>query len=151
MHTSPWLPETSYYRLEATTVKTRDIGLLTDLSLFHGLNHHSRRAYSLDHIRPLKEIFTQLSVMTIQVTENKSLFSCLSGNHHFEIYTDVPFTLIQNLHSTTVQVIKKCPDVLSVLLGTDSTTVRSTVSTTVHSTVSTYVRYASKKSVRTVR
>ena len=56
----------------------------------------------------------------------------------------------------TVQVIKKCPDVLSVLLSTDSTTVRSivsttvhsTVSTTVHSTVSTYVRYASKKSVR---
>ena len=40
---------------------------------------------------------------------------------------------------------KKCPDVLSVLLGTDSTTVRSTVSTTVHSTVSTYVRYALKK------
>ena len=75
----------------------------------------------------------------------------------------------------TVQVIRKCPDVLSVLLGTDSTTVRSTVGTTVHSTVSTmvhstvstmvhstvstmvhstvstYVRYASKKSVRTVR
>ena len=53
----------------------------------------------------------------------------------------------------TIQVIKKCPDVLSVLLGTDSTTVRSTVSTTVrrtfsttvHSTVSTYVLYASKK------
>ena len=61
----------------------------------------------------------------------------------------------------TVQVIKKCPDVLSVLLSTDSTTVRSTVSTmvhstvsttvhstvstTVHSTVSTNARYASKK------
>ena len=42
-----------------------------------------------------------------------------------------------------VKVIKKCPDVLSVLLGTDSTTVRSTVST--------HVGYASKKSVRTVR
>ena len=54
-------------------------------------------------------------------------------------------------HVSTVQVIKKCPDVLSVLLGTDSSTVRSTVSTTVHSTVSTYVRYASKNSVRTVR
>ena len=40
----------------------------------------------------------------------------------------------------TVQVIKKCSDVLSVLLDTDSTTVRSTVSTMVHSTVSTYVR-----------
>ena len=39
---------------------------------------------------------------------------------------------------STVQVIKKCPDVLSVLLGTDSTTIRSTVGTTVHSTVSTH-------------
>ena len=55
-----------------------------------------------------------------------------------------------NIYIRTVQVIKKCPDVLSVLLGTDNTTVRSTVSTTVHSTVSTYIRYA-KKSVRTVR
>ena len=59
---------------------------------------------------------------------------------------------VQNIptYVHTVQVIKKCPDVLSVLLSTDSTTVRSTVSTTVHSTVSTtvhstvstYVRYA---------
>ena len=40
------------------------------------------------------------------------------------------------MYTCTVQVIKKCPDVLSVLLSTDSTTVRSTVSTTVHSTVS---------------
>ena len=68
-----------------------------------------------------------------------------------------PFRIPRNF--MTVQVIKKCPDALSVLLGTDSTTVRSTVgttvsttvSTTVHSTVSTYVRYALKKSVRTVR
>ena len=66
-----------------------------------------------------------------------------------------PVTLLMG-RLLTVQVIKKCPDVLSVLLSTDSTTVRSTVSTTVHSTVSTtvhstvstYVRYASKKSVR---
>ena len=47
---------------------------------------------------------------------------------------------ISQLICSTVQVIKKCPDVLSVLLGTDSTMVRSTVSTTVHSTVSTYLR-----------
>ena len=56
-------------------------------------------------------------------------------------------TVLVHVHLRTVQVIIKCPDVLSVLLGTDSTTVRSTVGTTVHSTVSTYVRYASKKSV----
>ena len=45
----------------------------------------------------------------------------------------------------------QCPDVLSVLLSTDSTTVRSTVSTTVHITVSTTVHSTVSTYVRTVR
>ena len=59
-----------------------------------------------------------------------------SVQYIMHMYSTTPCTL----YVCTVQVIKKCPDVLSVLLGTDSTTDRSTVSTTVHSTVSTYVR-----------